>query len=71
LATATLLVIMSSFMKSEQLRAKFIELVKEQTETLEKQVFGGLTDNEMRDYRRRQERIRDLRNQLRESKRAA
>jgi hypothetical protein len=58
-------------MRSDELQAKFIELVKEQTETLEKQVFGGLTESEMRDYRERQESIRDLQDKLRELKRAA
>ena len=58
-------------MRSEELQAKFMELVREQTKTLEKQVFGGLTDSEMRDYERRQESLRDLQDKLHRSKRAA
>jgi len=37
-----------------------MRLVQEQTEALEKQVFGGFTDEEMADFEQRQERIREL-----------
>jgi hypothetical protein len=37
-----------------------MRLVQQQTEALEKQIFGGFTDEEMADFEKRQERIRDL-----------
>ena len=51
-------------MRSDDLRAKIIELVREQTDTLEKQVFGRLTDSEMHDYEERQARILRLQHKL-------
>jgi hypothetical protein len=62
---------MDALMRSEELRAKIIELVEEQTDTLEKQVFGRLTDSEMHDYEERQESIRKLQHKLVDLKRAS
>ena len=39
---------------------EMMELVEEQTEALEKQIFGGFTDKEMSEFEERQERIREL-----------
>jgi hypothetical protein len=44
-------------------RSRFSEmmhLVQEQTEALEKQIFGGFTDEEMAEFEERQERIHQL-----------
>ena len=47
--------IMTGYRFSEMMR-----LVQEQTEALEKQTFGGFTDEEMAEFEERQERIREL-----------
>ena len=41
---------------------EMIDLVQEQTEALEKQIFGGFTDKEMAEFEERQQRIRKLQN---------
>ena len=40
--------------------SEMMRLVQEQTEALEKQTFGGFTDEEMAEFEERQERIREL-----------
>jgi hypothetical protein len=44
----------------EQLRNELIQLTEKQIDTLEKRIFGGVTDAEQREYEERQDRIRDL-----------
>jgi len=44
----------------EQLRNELIQLTEKQINTLEKQMFGGVTDAEKREYEERQDLIRDL-----------
>ena len=44
----------------EQLRNELIQLTEKQIDTLEKRIFGGVTDTEQREYEERQDRIRDL-----------
>lgn len=39
---------------------EMMQLVQEQTEALEKQTFGGFTDQEMAQFDERQQRIREL-----------
>ena len=40
--------------------SEMMRLVQEQTEALEKQIFGGFTDKEMAEFEERQHRIREL-----------
>ena len=40
--------------------SEMMHLVQEQTEALEKQIFGGFTDEEMAEFEERQERIHQL-----------
>ena len=40
--------------------SEMMHLVQEQTEALEKQIFGGFTDEEMAEFEQRQERIHQL-----------
>jgi hypothetical protein len=40
--------------------SEMMHLVQEQTEALEKQIFGGFTDQEMAEFEARQQRIREL-----------
>ena len=49
---------------NEQLRAELVNLLQKQVEALELETYIGLTDAEIREYYRRQERIRDLRASL-------
>jgi len=42
--------------------SEMMHLVQEQTEALEKQIFGGFTDEEMAEFEERQQRIRELQN---------
>jgi hypothetical protein len=51
-------------MKGEEIQAEMIQLLKQQTEAVEKEVFGGLTDTEEQEYRERKERISDLQTKL-------
>jgi hypothetical protein len=44
----------------EQLRNELIQLTEKQIDTLEKRIFGGVTDAEQKEYEERQDRIRDL-----------
>jgi hypothetical protein len=44
----------------EQLRAELVSLLQKQVEALEAETYVGLTDAELREYDKRQERIRDL-----------
>jgi hypothetical protein len=44
----------------EQLRAELFSLLQKQVEALEVETYVGLTDAELREYDKRQERIRDL-----------
>jgi len=46
-------------MKTSTFR-EMMRLVEEQTEALEKQIFGGFTDQEMVQFEERQQRIREL-----------
>jgi len=39
---------------------EMMDLVQKQTEALDKQTFGGFTDEEMSEFEERQERIREL-----------
>jgi hypothetical protein len=48
----------------EQLRAELVTLLQKQVEALELETYVGLTDAELREYYRRQERIRDLKASL-------
>jgi hypothetical protein len=48
----------------EQIQAEMIELLKEQTETVEKEVYGGLTQFEEQEYGVRKERIDELQAEL-------
>jgi hypothetical protein len=51
-------------MKGEEIQAEMIQLLKQQTEAVEKEVFGGLTDTEEQEYSERKERISELQTQL-------
>jgi hypothetical protein len=57
-------------MKGEELQAEMIQLLKEQTAAVEKEVFGGLTEGEELAYEQRKERIFELQTEL-DIKRAA
>ncbi len=57
-------------MKGEELQAEMIQLLKEQTSAVEKEVFGGLTEVEELAYEQRKERIFELQTEL-DIKRAA
>ena len=45
---------------SDSIFREMMDLVQKQTEALEKQTFGGFTDEEMSEFEERQERIREL-----------
>jgi hypothetical protein len=51
-------------MKGEEIQAEMIQLLKQQTEAVEKEVFGGLTDTEEQEYGERKERISELQTKL-------
>ena len=51
-------------MKGEEIQAEMIQLLKQQTETVEKEVFGGLTDREEQEYGERKQRISELQTKL-------
>ena len=51
-------------MKGEEIQAEMIQLLKQQTEAVEKEVFGGLTDAEEQEYGERKERISELQTKL-------
>ena len=51
-------------MKGEEIQAEMIQLLKQQTEAVEKEVFGGLTDAEAQEYSERKERISELQTKL-------
>jgi hypothetical protein len=51
-------------MKGEEIQAEMIQLLKLQTEAVEKEVFGGLTDAEEQEYGERKERISELQTML-------
>ena len=51
-------------MKGEEIQAEMIQLLKQQTEAVEKEVFGGLTDTEEQEYSQRKERISELQTEL-------
>jgi hypothetical protein len=55
----------------EHLRSELIQLTEKQIITLEKQTFGGVTEAELSEYEKRQERIRDLFIELHHLDRAA
>jgi len=57
-------------MKGEELQTEMIQLLKEQTAAVEKEVFGGLTEVEELAYEQRKERIFELQTEL-DIKRAA
>jgi hypothetical protein len=48
----------------EKLRNELIQLAEKQINTLEKQMFCGITEAEQRKYEERQDRIRDLFSEL-------
>jgi hypothetical protein len=48
----------------KQRRAELVTLLQKQVEALELETYVGLTDAELREYYRRQERIRDLKASL-------
>jgi len=48
----------------EQLRAELVSLLQKQVEALEVETYVGLTEAELREYDKRQERIRDLEGSL-------
>ena len=52
-------------MKGEEIQVEMIQLLKQQTEAVEKEVFGGLTDAEQQEYGERKERISELQTKLR------
>lgn len=58
-------------MPSPDPRAELVTLLNEQLCALEKQVFGVVTEPEMREYEARHDRIVDLYNEIRERPRAA
>ena len=45
---------------SDSIFREMMDLVQKQTEALEKQTFGGFTNEEMSEFEERQERIREL-----------
>jgi hypothetical protein len=51
-------------MKGEEIQAEMIQLLKQQTEAVEKEVFGGLSDAEQQEYGKRKERIFELQTKL-------
>ena len=51
-------------MKGDEIQAEMIQLLKQQTEAVEKEVFGGLTDTEEQEYSERKERISELQTKL-------
>jgi hypothetical protein len=51
-------------MKDQELQAEMIQLLKEQTAAVEKEVFGGLTAVEEVAYEHRKERISELQTEL-------
>ena len=51
-------------MKGDEIQAEMIQLLKQQTDAVEKEVFGGLTDREEQEYSERKERISELQTQL-------
>jgi hypothetical protein len=48
----------------KQLRAELVNLLRKQVEALELETYVGLTDTELREFYKRQERIRDLKASL-------
>jgi hypothetical protein len=51
-------------LRFEKIRNELHELIRAQTEALKAQTFGGLCDEELRDFDRRHERIRELSGEL-------
>src|SRR6267143_5855372 len=51
-------------MKGEEIQTEMIQLLKQQNEAVEKEVFGGLTDTEEQEYSERKERISELQTKL-------
>ena len=51
-------------MSSPDLKRELIDLLNLQISALEKEVFGVVTESELREYQRRQERISELYNLL-------
>jgi hypothetical protein len=47
-------------LNQEHLRSELIQLTEKQISTLEKRIFGGVTEAELSEYEERQDRIRDL-----------
>jgi predicted RNase H-like nuclease (RuvC/YqgF family) len=54
-----------------QLQSEINQLIKKQLETLGREIFGGVTDAEHREYEQRQRRIDELYGELQRSKSAA
>jgi hypothetical protein len=48
----------------KQLRDELIELHSKQLDTLEREIFGGLTTTEWREYKERRDRIQQLYDEL-------
>jgi hypothetical protein len=48
-----------------ELRAEFVDLLQKQVEALELEAYVGLTDVDLSEYSKRQERIRELDAELR------
>ena len=69
LAPLRLKVLVTSSPDPQHLHDELVQLLDLQLRVLEKQVFGVVTESELREYERRHERIRGLYNQL--SKREA
>jgi len=55
----------------EQLRSELIQLTDKQISIVEKKTFGNVTESELNEYEKRQERIRDLFTELHHLPRAA
>ena len=55
----------------EQLSSELIKLTEKQIGVVEKKTFGSVTEAELNEYEKRQERIRDLFTQLHHLRQAA
>jgi len=55
----------------EKIREELHQLIRAQTEALNAQTFGGLSDEELREFDQRHERIRELSGELLTGSRSA
>lgn len=54
-------------MENQELSAELVRLLDQQENAIELDIYVGLTDGEWREYRKREERIRDLSARLNQS----